>query len=123
MSPVEKESPAQQPAGLDPTQDVAGLIGLLIAAAAGICCLMGFLYPVVFWVASGARVDHSVLWDGVVVEEDARVEGAIVISGGVVRRGQTARDVVILPRRALRRDTEAGGRVQDRDGMAWVELK
>ena len=74
-------------------------------------------------VASGARVDHSVLWDGVVIEEDARVEGAIVVSGGVVRRGETARDVVVLPRRALRRDTEAGGRVQDRDGMAWVELK
>ncbi|MCG6919623.1 MAG: NDP-sugar synthase [Acidobacteria bacterium] len=74
-------------------------------------------------VESGAQVDRSVLWDGAVVEEDASVEGAIVTTGAIVGRGEAARDVVVLPETALRRDTDAGGRVEIRNRMAWVTLK
>jgi NDP-sugar pyrophosphorylase family protein len=73
-------------------------------------------------VASEARVERSILWDDAVVEEEARVEGAIVVSGATVRRAERARDVVVLPRKALEGGAEAGGRVEWRDGMAWVAL-
>jgi mannose-1-phosphate guanylyltransferase len=73
-------------------------------------------------VASEARVERSILWEGAVVEEGARVQGAVVVSGATVHRAERARDVVVLPGRMLERETEAGGRVEWRDGMAWVEL-
>jgi NDP-sugar pyrophosphorylase family protein len=73
-------------------------------------------------VGGGARVERSVLWDGAVVEPGARVERAVVATGGVVRAGESASDVIVLPAAALAEDGEAGGRVERRGDMAWVEL-
>jgi mannose-1-phosphate guanylyltransferase len=74
-------------------------------------------------VAAGARVDRSVLWDGSVVEDAARVSRAIVVTGGVVRRGERADGVIVLPAEDLDAADEAGGRVERRGDMAWVELR
>jgi mannose-1-phosphate guanylyltransferase len=74
-------------------------------------------------VAGGARVERSVLWDGAVVEESARVSGAIVVTGAVVRSGEKAEGVIVLPAEALGAQAEAGGRVERRWDMAWVELR
>ena len=74
-------------------------------------------------VAGGARVERSVLWDGAVVEESARVSGAIVVTGAVVRSGEKAEGVIVLPAEALGAQAEAGGRVERRGDMAWVELR
>jgi NDP-sugar pyrophosphorylase family protein len=74
-------------------------------------------------VAAGARVERSVLWDGAVVEAGARVRGAIVTTGGVVRSGEKAEDVAVLPAAALGGGDEAGGDVEWRGDMAWVELR
>jgi mannose-1-phosphate guanylyltransferase len=74
-------------------------------------------------VAAGARVERSVLWDGAVVEPGARALGAIVATGGVVRAGEAAEEVVVLPAEALEAGGEAGGRVERRGDMAWVELR
>lgn len=73
-------------------------------------------------VGPGARVERSVLWDAAVVEPGARVSRAIVASGGVVRSGERAESVVVLPAAALGREADAGGQVQWREEMAWVEL-
>ena len=51
------------------------------------------------------------------------MDGAIVVSGATVRSGQEAREVVVMPRRMLEDESQAGGRVEHRDAMAWVELK
>jgi len=74
-------------------------------------------------VAAGARVERSVLWEGAVVEKGARVSGAILATGGVVRAGERAEDVIVLPAAALDAGGEAGGRVERRGDMAWVELR
>ena len=74
-------------------------------------------------VASGARVERSVLWEGAAVEAGARLSGAIVATGGVVRAGERAADVIVLPAAALGEGGEAGGRVERRGDMAWVELR
>lgn len=74
-------------------------------------------------VGEDAQVERSILWDSATVEAGSRVDGAIVASGGVVRSGEKARGVVVVPRRALKTTEDVGGRVEDRDGMAWVELK
>jgi NDP-sugar pyrophosphorylase family protein len=74
-------------------------------------------------VAAGSRVERSVLWDGAAVEAGARVAGAIVATGGVVRAGERAEDVIVLPAAALDAGGEAGGRVERRGDMAWVELR
>jgi len=74
-------------------------------------------------VGAGARVERSVLWDGAVVEKDARVARAIVATGAVVRAGETAEDVIVLPAAVLDASDEAGGRVERRGDMAWVELR
>jgi NDP-sugar pyrophosphorylase family protein len=74
-------------------------------------------------VGPGARVDRSVLWDGSVVEPGARLRGSIVTSGAVVRSGETAEDVVVLPAAVLGGEKDAGGRVEWREDMAWVELR
>jgi mannose-1-phosphate guanylyltransferase len=74
-------------------------------------------------VLAGARVERSVLWDGSVVEEGARVGRAIVATGAVVRAGEKAEDVIVLPAAALEAGGEAGGRVERRGDMAWVELR
>jgi NDP-sugar pyrophosphorylase family protein len=74
-------------------------------------------------VASGARVERSVLWEGAAVEAGARLSGAIVATGGVVRAGDRAEDVIVLPAAALETGGEAGGRVERRGDMAWVELR
>jgi ADP-glucose pyrophosphorylase len=66
-------------------------------------------------------VARSVLWDGAVVEAGGRVEGAVVATGGVVRAGERARNAIVLPADALA--DEAGGRVERRGDMAWVELQ
>jgi ADP-glucose pyrophosphorylase len=68
-------------------------------------------------------VNRSVLWDGSVVEAEAKLEGSIVVSGGIVRKGERARDVVVLPKRALGRGAEVGRDVERRDKMLWVRLK
>lgn len=73
-------------------------------------------------VAGGARVERSVLWDGAVVEAGARVSGAIVATGAVVRAGERAEEVIVLPAAALDAGGGAGGRVERRGDMAWVEL-
>ncbi len=73
-------------------------------------------------IGAGARVDRSVLWDGAVVEEGAQVRGAVVVSGAIVGRNERAEGVVVLPGRALGGEAEAGGRVEHREGMVWVEL-
>ena len=73
-------------------------------------------------VGAGARVARSVLWNGAAVEAGARVEGAVVATGGVVRAGESARDVIVLPAEAVADDAGAGGRVERRGDMAWVEL-
>jgi NDP-sugar pyrophosphorylase family protein len=73
-------------------------------------------------VGAEARVQRSILWDDATVEDGARVDGAVVVSGARVRADERARDVVVLPETALGRDDEAGGRVERRDGMVWVEL-
>ncbi|HSD29796.1 MAG TPA: NDP-sugar synthase [Vicinamibacteria bacterium] len=74
-------------------------------------------------VARGARVERSVLWDGAVVEAGARAKGSIVATGGVVRAGEAAEEVIVLPAAALDAGGEAGGRVERRGDMAWVELR
>jgi NDP-sugar pyrophosphorylase family protein len=74
-------------------------------------------------VAGGARVERSVLWDGAVVEAGARVSGSIVVTGGIVRSGERAEGVIVLPAEALGTQAEAGGRVERRGDMAWVELR
>ena len=74
-------------------------------------------------VGGGARVERSVLWDGAVVERGARVSGSIVVTGGVVRSGEKAEGVIVLPGDALGQPGEAGGRVERRGDMAWVELQ
>jgi len=74
-------------------------------------------------VAAGARVERSVLWEGAVVEAGARLSGAIVATGGVVRAGEAAEGVIVLPAAALEAGGEAGGRVERRGDMAWVELR
>jgi mannose-1-phosphate guanylyltransferase len=74
-------------------------------------------------ILAGARVERSVLWDGAVVEEGARVGRAIVATGAVVRAGEKAEDVIVLPAAALAAGGEAGGRVERRGDMAWVELR
>jgi len=74
-------------------------------------------------VAAGARVERSVLWEGAAVEAGARVAGAIVATGGVVRAAERAEDVIVLPAAALDGGGEAGGRVERRGDMAWVELR
>ena len=73
-------------------------------------------------IAGGARVERSVLWDGAVVEAGARVSGSVVVTGGVVRSGEKAEGVIVLPAEALGTPGEAGGRVERRGDMAWVEL-
>jgi NDP-sugar pyrophosphorylase family protein len=70
-----------------------------------------------------ARVERSVLWDGAVVEAGARAEGAIVATGGVVRAGEAAQEVIVLRAAALEAGGAAGGRVERRGDMAWVELR
>jgi NDP-sugar pyrophosphorylase family protein len=74
-------------------------------------------------VAAGARVERSVLWDGAVVEAGARVKGAIVATGGVVRAGEVAEEVIVLPAGALEAGGEAGGRVERRGDVTWVDLR
>jgi NDP-sugar pyrophosphorylase family protein len=74
-------------------------------------------------VATGARVERSVLWDGAVVEAGARVKAAIVTTGGVVRAGEVAEEVIVLPAGALGTGVEAGGRVERRGDVAWVDLR
>jgi NDP-sugar pyrophosphorylase family protein len=74
-------------------------------------------------VHAGARVERSVLWEGAVVEPGARVARAIVTTGAVVRAGERAEDVIVLPAEALEAGGEAGGRVERREDMAWVELR
>jgi NDP-sugar pyrophosphorylase family protein len=74
-------------------------------------------------VAAGARVERSVLWSGAVVEAGARAVRAIVATGGVVRAGERAEDVIVLEAAALDAGGEAGGRVERRGDMAWVELR
>ena len=74
-------------------------------------------------VGRGARIERSVLWDGAVVEPGARVRGTIVTSGGIVRSGETANGVVVLPAAAVGREADAGGRVEWREEMAWVDLR
>jgi mannose-1-phosphate guanylyltransferase len=74
-------------------------------------------------VAGGARVERSILWDDAAVEAGARVSGAIVVSGAVVRSGEKAKGVIVLPAQALGTPDEAGGRVERRGDMAWVELR
>jgi NDP-sugar pyrophosphorylase family protein len=74
-------------------------------------------------VAAGARVERSVLWDGAVVEAGARVSGAIVATGAVVRAGEAAEEVIVLPAGALEAGGEAGGRVERRGDVAWVDLR
>jgi hypothetical protein len=54
--------------------------------------------------------------------DGARVSGAIVATGGVVRAGEKAEDVIVLPAAALESGGEKGGRVERREDMAWVEL-
>ncbi len=71
----------------------------------------------------GARVERSVLWEGAVVEAGARVSGAVVVTGAVVRSGEKAEGVIVLPAEALGTPGEAGGRVERRGDMAWVELR
>jgi NDP-sugar pyrophosphorylase family protein len=73
-------------------------------------------------VGAGARVERSVLWERAVVEAGARLDGAIVATGGVVRTGESAEDVIVFPAEALEAGGEAGGRVEKRGDMAWVEL-
>jgi NDP-sugar pyrophosphorylase family protein len=74
-------------------------------------------------VGSDARVTRSVLWDGAVVEAGAQVDDAVVVTGGTVGRDERPRGVIVLPWRALERAKEIGGRVEQRDRMAWVELR
>jgi NDP-sugar pyrophosphorylase family protein len=74
-------------------------------------------------IAGGARVERSVLWDGTVVEAGARVSGSIVVTGGVVRSGEKAEGVIVLPVEALGKADGAGGCVERRGDMAWVELR
>jgi NDP-sugar pyrophosphorylase family protein len=74
-------------------------------------------------VGPGARVERSVLWDRSVVEAGARLRGSIVTSGGVVRSGERAENVVVVPAAVLAGERKAGGRVEWREEMAWVELR
>jgi mannose-1-phosphate guanylyltransferase len=74
-------------------------------------------------IAGGARVERSVLWDGAVVGAGARVSGSIVVTGGIVRSGEKAEGVIVLPAEELGAAAEAGGRVERRGDMAWVELR
>jgi NDP-sugar pyrophosphorylase family protein len=73
-------------------------------------------------VGADALVQRSILWDRATVENGARVDGSVVVSGARVRADERARGVVVMPERALKNDDSAGGRVEHRDGMAWVEL-
>ena len=52
----------------------------------------------------------------------ARVAGAIVASGAAVLEGERAERVIVLPAAALAGAGEAGGRVERRGDMAWVEM-
>jgi len=74
-------------------------------------------------VGASARVERSVLWEGAVVEAGARVSGAIVSTGAAVRSGEEAEGVIVLPAESLEEKAEAGGRVERRGDMAWVELR
>jgi NDP-sugar pyrophosphorylase family protein len=74
-------------------------------------------------VGASARVERSILWDGAVVEAGARVSGAIVVTGAVVRPGERAEGVIVMPAEALGEPAGAGGRVERRGDMAWVQLR
>ena len=45
------------------------------------------------------------------------------MTGAVVRSGEKAEGVIVLPAEALGKAGEAGGRVERRGDMAWVELR
>ena len=74
-------------------------------------------------VLPGVRVFGSVFWEGAVVEAGARVSWAILAQGARVRSGERAERVVVLPAAALASDADAGGRVQRRGDMAWVDIQ
>jgi hypothetical protein len=62
-----------------------------------------------------------VLWDGAVVERAARVERAIVTTGGVVRPGEWAQNVIVMPAAAL--GAAAGSGFERHGDMAWVGIE
>ena len=57
------------------------------------------------------------LWDGAVVEAGARVSGSIVVTGGVVRSGEKAVGVIVLPAEELERRPRPGG--ESSGGGTW----
>jgi NDP-sugar pyrophosphorylase family protein len=71
-------------------------------------------------VASGARVASSILWEDARVEERARVARSIVTSGAVVRAGERAQDVIVMPRASL--GAAAGLELEEHGEMAWVKI-
>ncbi len=73
-------------------------------------------------IGRGARVERSVVWEDASVAPGARVTDAILASGAVVREGERAEGVIVLPAGALGAPADAGGRVEIRGEMAWVEI-
>ncbi|MDQ6932694.1 MAG: NDP-sugar synthase [Candidatus Eremiobacteraeota bacterium] len=66
-------------------------------------------------IGKGARIVDSVLWDGVVVGENARIDGSIVASGARIGAGALlgsgsviGHDVIIAPGEALQPGTRVG---------------
>ena len=73
-------------------------------------------------VGAGAWVERSVVWEGAVIAAGAQVSGAVVASGATVLEGERAERVIVLPAEALVGAGDAGGCVERRGDMAWVEL-
>ena len=73
-------------------------------------------------VASGARVERSVLWDGQSSRPGRASRGSIVTTGGVVRTGERAEDVIVLPLGGARAG-RSRGRVERHGDMAWVGIE
>jgi len=73
-------------------------------------------------VGTDALVQRSILWEEAAVEDGARVDGSIVVSGARVRADERAHGVVVVPERAVQKEDELGGRVERRNGMAWVKI-
>jgi NDP-sugar pyrophosphorylase family protein len=74
-------------------------------------------------IGGAARVRDSVLWEDAVVEPGARVERSVVVGGGVVRHGERALNVIVMPAASLAAGSDAGAPVEGHGDMVWVEIQ
>lgn len=74
-------------------------------------------------VGGGARVRCGILWEDSVIEPGARVDRSIVAGGGVVRAGELAAGVIVLPAAVLDGAGQLPFTWERRGEMAWVRIR